>query len=392
MSSPAITASASPPSRAVVPGVLLQALGSVAAVAVALLIGAVVIWLSGDDAVTAYRALIDGAFSDRRAIAETLIYSAPLILGGLAFAVAFRAGMFNIGIEGQLVMGGFAAGIVGAIDLGLPAAIHLPLALLAAAAIGGLWAAIAGGLKATTGAHEVISTIMLNYLAFRLISYLVQKQGDWLPVQADLQATERAVAAARLPRILDGTRLHAGIIVALIGAILLWYLLFRTTFGYSVRTVGLSRGAAAYGGINWGLTITLAMAASGMLAGLAGAGEALGLHGRHYAIAPGYGFTAIAVGLVGRNHPLAVILSGLLFGALASGAPSMQADAGVSAEIVQVLQGLVILAVAAFAVMNRLPFLRQRLVRRTVPTPGADRASSIGMEPEVETRAGPPSV
>ena len=363
-----------------------------AAVAVALLIGAVVIWISGNNAVGAYRALIDGAFNGRRAIAETLIYSAPLILGGLAFGVAFRAGMFNIGIEGQLVMGGFAAGIVGALDLGFPAAIHLPLALLAAVTAGGLWAAIAGGLKATTGAHEVISTIMLNYLAFRLIAYLVQKQGGWLPVQADLQATERAVAAARLPRILDGTRLHAGIIVALVGAFILWYLLFRTTFGYSVRTVGLSRGAAAYGGINWGLTITLAMAASGMLAGLAGAGEALGLHGRHYAIAPGYGYTAIAVGLVGRNNPLAVILAGLLFGTLASGAPSMQADAGVSAEIVLVIQGLVILAVAAFAVMNRLPFLRQRLVRRPEPTYGTDRSSSIGMEPEVETRAGPPSV
>ncbi|MDP8909570.1 MAG: ABC transporter permease [Chloroflexota bacterium] len=380
----------SSPSR--ISGTLLQTLGSIAAVVIALLLGAVVIWVSGNSAREAYLALIDGAFNGRRALAETLVYSAPLILGGLAFAVAFRAGMFNIGIEGQLVVGGFAAGLIAALDLGLPAVLHLPLGLLAAMIAGGVWAGIAGGLKAVFGAHEVISTIMLNYLAFRLIFYLIQRAEDWLPVQADLQATERAVAAARLPRLLDGTRLHAGIIVAVVGALILWYLLFRTTFGYSVRTVGLSRGAAAYGGINWRLTITLAMVASGMLAGLAGASESLGLHGRHYAEAPGYGFTSIAVGLVGRNHPLAVVLSGLLFGALSSGAPSMQADAGVSAEIVQVLQGLVILAVAAFAVMNRLPFFRTRSRGRAGQPTAMDRASMIGMEPEVETRMGPPSI
>ncbi|MBA2278162.1 MAG: ABC transporter permease [Chloroflexia bacterium] len=373
-------------------GTLLQALGSVAAVGVALLAGAVVIWISGNSAADAYLALVNGAVNGRRAIAETLVYSAPLILGGLAFAVAARAGMFNIGIEGQLVIGGFAAGIVGALDLGLPGVIYVPLALLAAMVAGGLWAAIAGALKATAGAHEVISTIMLNYLAYRLISFLVQSGEGTLPVQADLQATERVAAAARLPRFLDGTRLHAGIFVALIGAVVLWYLLFRTTFGFSLRTVGLSRGAAAYGGINWGQTITVAMAVSGILAGLAGAGESLGLHGRHYAIAPGYGFTAIAVGLVGRNHPVAVIFSGLLFGAMASGAPSMQADAGVSAEIVQVLQGLVILAVAGFAVINRVPFVRMRLLgQQRRGAPGGEVAA-VGMEPEIEHRTGPPSV
>ena len=337
----------------------LSVLGPILAVAAALLVGAGIMLIAQHDPIDAYVALLDGAFNGRRAIAETLIYTAPLLLGGLAFAIAFRANLFNIGIEGQLVIGGLAAGMVGASDLGLPAALHLPLALIAAAVAGGIWGAIPGALRAFTGAHEVITTIMLNYLAYRLVNYTIQNLGDWLPVDNQFQATNRALDAARLPIVLTGTRLHAGIIVALVAAVVLWYMLFRTSFGYAVRTVGLSRGAANYSGISWRAVFVVAMLISGVLAGLAGAGEALGLHGRHFANPPGYGFTAIAVGLVGRNHPLAIIPSALLFGALSAGAPAMQSDADVSKEIVLVLQGLVILAVAAFAAANRLPGFRR---------------------------------
>ena len=341
-------------------GVLaMTVLGPVLAVIAALLVGAVIMLLSGHDPIAAYTALLDGSLNGRRAIAETLIYTAPLMLGGLAFAIAYRASLFNIGIEGQLVIGGLAAGIVGAWDLGLPTVLHLPLTLVAAALAGGIWGAIPGALRAFTGAHEVITTIMLNYLAYRLINYTIQKLGDWLPVDNQFQATNRAMDTARLPIVLDGTRLHAGILIALASAVLLWYLLFRTSFGFKVRTVGLSLGAAQYSGISWRAVFIMAMLISGMLAGLAGAGEALGLHGRHFATPPGYGFTAIAVGLVGRNHPLAIIPSALLFGALSAGAPAMQSDADVSKEIVLVLQGLVILAVAAFAAANRIPGLRK---------------------------------
>ncbi|HYH12940.1 MAG TPA: ABC transporter permease [Thermomicrobiales bacterium] len=341
-------------------GVLaMTVLGPVLAVIAALLVGAVIMLLSGHDPIAAYTALLDGSLNGRRAIAETLIYTAPLMLGGLAFAIAYRASLFNIGIEGQLVIGGLAAGIVGAWDLGLPTVLHLPLTLVAAALAGGIWGAIPGALRAFTGAHEVITTIMLNYLAYRLINYTIQKLGDWLPVDNQFQATNRAMDTARLPIVLDGTRLHAGILIALASAVLLWYLLFRTSFGFKVRTVGLSLGAAQYSGISWRAVFIMAMLLSGMLAGLAGAGEALGLHGRHFATPPGYGFTAIAVGLVGRNHPLAIIPSALLFGALSAGAPAMQSDADVSKEIVLVLQGLVILAVAAFAAANRIPGLRK---------------------------------
>lgn len=369
---------------------IVNAVGSILAVVVALLIGAVVIVISGQDPWEAYRSLAEGALGSRRGRAESLVYAAPLILGGLAFVVAARAGMFNIGIEGQLVIGGFAAALVGATDWGLPSALHILMALLAAAIAGGIWGFIPGALKAATGAHEVITTIMLNYLAFRLIAYSIQKRSDWLPVDPTVQGTERVLDPARLPILLENTRLHAGVVIALVAAIVIWFVLFHTTFGYRTRTVGLSQGAARYGGIHWGWTIAIAMAIAGAMAGLAGAGESLGLHGRHSAVPPGLGFTAIAVGLVGRNHPIGVILSALLFGILSAGAPTMQSQADVSREIVLVLQGLVILAVAAFEAVNRLPWFRT--IGRRKPPAGGDRSSDVGMSPEMESRPAPPAI
>jgi general nucleoside transport system permease protein len=261
----------------------------------------------------------------------------------------------------------------------------VPVALLAAVVAGGLWGALPGVLKARFGAHEVITTIMLNYIAFRIVTYIMTGGPDWLPVDSQLQATNRAQPEARLPNILNGTRLHAGFIIALVVAVAIWYVLFRTTLGYRLRTVGLSRGAAAYAGIPWGLTITLAMAISGILAGLAGAGETLGLQGRQYTAPQGYGFTAIAVGLVGRNHPIGVILAGVLFGALRSGATAMQNQVGTSKELVQVLQGAVILSVSAFAALGRFRAWQSRRAstRRIAP----EEPSTIGVEPGV-----PPAV
>lgn len=353
---------------------LYGAVASVAAVLVALILGGLIMEASGSDSIEAYKALWESAFVGRRAIAETLIYSAPLILGGLGFAIAARAGMFNIGIEGQLIVGGFAAALIGAWDLGLPPILYIPLALLAAAIGGGIWGLLPGVLKAKTGAHEVITTIMLNYLAIRLITYLTLKQSSLLPVDPTMVATNKVVDDARLPKILDGTRLHIGIVIAVAAAFILWFVLFHTRLGYKIRTVGLSPGASAYGGINWGTTITVAMIISGVLAGLAGAGESLGLHGRHYTTPPGYGFTAIAVGLVGRNHPLGIVLSGLLFGALSAGAPAMQ-SADVSKEIVQLIQGLIILAIAALEVINRLPAIRSRMARRATARRAAGKTA-----------------
>ncbi|MCA9858808.1 MAG: ABC transporter permease [Thermomicrobiales bacterium] len=335
-------------------GLTMTVLTSVAAVAVALLVGAIFILLSQQNPVTAYKALLEGAFGSRRAIGETLAASTPYIFGGLAFAVAYRAGLFNIGIEGQMVMGGLAAGVFAAWNLDLPRVLYIPCALLVAAVAGGIWGAIAGALKAVSGAHEVITTIMLNYLAFQVLSYTLLRTEGWLPVNPQLQATKPSSPDARLPNILSGTRLHAGLLLGLLMALLVWYLLFRTTFGYRLRTVGLSKGAAAYAGMRWGATITIAMFISGALGGLGGASETLGLLGQQYNAPQGYGFASIAVGLVGRNNPFGVVLAALLFGTLRSGSTAMQNQAGTSKELVLVLQGLVILAFAALAASGRV--------------------------------------
>lgn len=370
-------------------GALPTVLSSLLAVAVALLIGGVVIALSGDNPIPAYQALLAGAFGGERAFAETLVMATPLILGGLAFAVASRAGLFNIGIEGQMVFGGLAAGLTAAWNPGLPIFVHLPLALLAAVAAGGLWGFIPGILKAKTGAHEVITTIMLNYLAYR-ISTVVIGQEHFPLVNPALQATQPAADTARLPRLLEGTRLHAGFLIALVAAVIVWFVLYRTVFGYQIRTVGLSRGASAYAGISWGRTIALAMLVSGVLAGIGGAVEAVGLQGRHYNVPLGLGFTSIAVGLVGRNQPFGVILSGLLFGALAAGATRMQNTAGISRDIVYVLLGLVILSVSALAVAQQFQQSRRQAARARGMT--RDRAADDAGEPLVEPPAPPRTI
>lgn len=341
---------------------------SALAVVLALFVGAIFILVSNQNPIEAYRALLDGAFGGRRAIAETLVASTPMILGGLAFAIAARASMFNIGIEGQLVIGSLAGGLIGAAGFGLPAIVYIPLCMIVGGLAGGIWGAIPGIMKARSGASEVITTIMLNYLAFRLSTYIVTSAGSWLPwVDPEQKATNRIAKDARLPIILDGTRLHLGFVISIVAALIMWYLIFRTTFGYKVRTVGLSRGAADYAGIAWGATITKAMFLSGLLGGLAGVTEAIGLLGRHYDNRSGYGFTAIAVGLVGRNNPIGVIFAGLLFGILRSGSNGMQQNAGTSKELVLILQSLVILAISALASLEYLRERRARLAATTAP-------------------------
>ena len=218
-------------------------LTSALAVVLALAVGALFILVSNQNPFDAYRALLDGAFGGRRQIAETLVASTPMILGGLAFAIAARAGMFNIGIEGQLVIGSLFGGLIGAANFDLPKAIYIPFCLIVGALAGGVWGAIPGFMKARSGASEVITTIMLNYLAFRISTYAVTSAGSWLDwVDPQQKATNKIAANARLPIILDRTRLHAGFLIAIAMSLIFWYVLFRTTFGYKIRTVGLSRG------------------------------------------------------------------------------------------------------------------------------------------------------
>ena len=294
-----------------------------------------------------------------RAPSDSLVQSVPYIFAGLAVALGFRAGLFNIGAEGQIGVGWMVAVVVGYSFTGLPAFIHLPLAILTGAVAAGLWAGIAGVLKARTGAHEVITTIMLNYVVYRL--------SDWLlcgPLEKTVGTcrTQQIVETAYLPQFLDHpVTIHWGFILALVAAAIMGWFLFRTTWGYELRTVGANPDAARYGGINVGKIIVLAMFLSGCLAGMAGVVQGLGItHNIALGFQAGYGFDSIALALLGKSHPVGVTAASLLFGMLRAGAARMQSVAGVPTEIVQIIQALVIVFIAAPAIIQAIYRLRKR--------------------------------
>lgn len=326
----------------------------VVAVVMALILGALTMLATDVSLATigrSYLALLEGSLGSLGALSETLTAATPLILSGLGLALGFRAGMFNIGAEGQILMGGMAAVIVGFSFPGLPWAIHLPLAMLGGVVAGAVYAGIAGVLRATTGAHEVISTIMLNLISYRLVDYLlrqpwIQKAGRADPI------SESVLPSAELPRLLTwvdpNLRVHAGIFVALAAVLLVWWVLFRTRLGFEFRASGESPDAARYAGIRAGLIIVSVMAFAGALAGLAGANQTLGVLGRATpGFSAGIGFNAISVALLGRSHPIGVLFAGLLFGALEAGGRQMQVDAGVSIDLISIIQALIIVFIAA---------------------------------------------
>lgn len=327
------------------------------AVISALIVGAVIIVLTdGFGAVLpAYTALFQGAFVGWNSISETLLAATPLILAGLAVAVGFQAGLFNIGAEGQMTIGGLTAVIVGFSLEGLPIFVHLPLAVIAGFLGGALWGFIPGVLRAKTGAHEVITTIMLNFIAYRTLDYMlklpfIQKEGRFDPVSKDV------LDSATFPPLLqwlpvenaNRLRLHLGFIVALAVAWLIYWLLYRSTVGFEFRAVGANPHAAKYGGIAVATSIILVMALAGGLAGMAGGNETLGVLGR---ATPGFtamiGFDAIALALLGRSHPGGVVLAAILFGALRAGGRTMQAQSDVGIDLIVVVQALIIVFIAA---------------------------------------------
>jgi simple sugar transport system permease protein len=293
-----------------------------------------------------------------RGPSDSLVQSVPYIFAGLAVALGFRGGLFNIGVEGQIGMGWIVAVIVGFTDIGLPAVIHLPLSILAGAVAGGLWAAIAGLLKARTGAHEVITTIMLNYVSFRLSEWLLC--GPLEAVQGTCR-TKDILTSAVLPRFLEHpVTLHWGFVVAILAAVLTGWFLFKTTWGFELRTVGANPNAARYGGMSVSKNFVLAMFLSGCLAGLAGLSQGLGIT-RNVALgfSAGYGFDSIALALLGKSHPAGVVGASILFGVLRAGAGRMQSVAGVPTEIVQIVQSLVIVFIAAPAIIRALYRFRE---------------------------------
>ncbi len=322
------------------------------AVVTALVIGALLIGLTGGDWEAAYIGLWEGSFGTWNGLSNTIIRATPFIICGLAVGLGFHGGLFNIGAQGQLYLGAIFT-IVVATTLQLPAIIHVPLAIIAGALGGALWGGLAGFLKARTGAHEVITTIMLNYVAIRLTEWLIKSKTPYLlgdPTDTTGARTRFIADTARLPGFFvgDTTRLHLGILIGLGLAVAVWWLLYKTTIGFELRTAGTNPDAARYAGISVPNTIVLTMALSGGLAGIAGAGEVLGIRNALSAdLLTGIGFDAIAVALLAHSNPIGIIASGILWGGLNTGASLMQVRAGLSIDVIKVVQALIIMFVAA---------------------------------------------
>jgi len=332
----------------------------VVAVIAAFAVGAIVVLLIGDDPILTYELLIGSALSWPDGIGYTLFYATPLIFTGLAVAVAFRCGLLNIGAEGQLYIAAFVTAWAGITFANLPALILVPLCCLAAIGSGAVWGGIPGVLKAKFGAHEVIVTIMMNFIAVAIASYFTQyhyrEAGD--PIMQTVEIGENAHIArlgAFVPGLPKRIPLSIAFLLALLACAAVYALLWKTKWGYAIRATGSNPSAAEYGGINTGAQIVLAMAISGGLAGMVAIGDVLGYRYRYYeGFSVGYGFTGIAVALLGRNHPVGVLLSALLFAALIRGGLFVDIFTDkVSKDLVLVLQAVVILFVAAEALFKR---------------------------------------
>jgi simple sugar transport system permease protein len=366
---------------------LREILFPVIAVLAAFVVGGIVVFIIGDSPIQTYKLLIGSAFSWPDGIGYTLFYATPLIFTGLAVAVAFRCGLLNIGAEGQLYVAAFAAAWVG-IKLGgvavqapggpvmnspiasLPMLVLVPLCCIAAVVAGAIWGGIPGLLKAKFGSHEVINTIMLNFIAVALVSYFTQYHYK-IPGDAIMQTAPVSGSAhiARLGKFIPGLPeripLNLAFILAILACVFVYILLWKTKWGYEIRATGANPSAAEYGGISVRKQIVLAMAISGALAGMVGINEVLGYRYRYYdGFSANYGFVGIAVALLGRNHPVGVFLAAILFAVLLRGGIFVDAyTLHVSKDIVDMLQGIVIVFVAAEA-MFRGPLKKFGLLKR----------------------------
>ncbi|PGT86730.1 MULTISPECIES: ABC transporter permease [Bacillaceae] len=320
----------------------------VIAVILGLISGAIIMLVSGYNPIAGYSALWYGIFGDTYYIGETVRQLTPYILTGLAVAFAYRTGLFNIGVEGQVIVGWLAAVWVG-VAFELPAIIHLPLAIIAAGLAGALWAFVPGFLKARFKVHEVIVSIMMNYVALHVTNYLIREV-----ITDNSDSTDKIFPSASLrseffESITDYSRMHYGIFIALIGAFIMWFLLEKTTKGFELRAVGFNHDAAHYSGMNVSRNIVLSMVISGVFAGVAGAMEGLGTF-EYVSVKNGFtgiGFDGIAVALIGGNAAIGIILSGALFGGLKVGALNMPSEAGVPNELVEIIIALIIFFVAS---------------------------------------------
>ena len=348
------------PTRPLGSRILGVALLPAIAILLALLVGAVIMIASSPLVrggfnpllpLTAYGALVAGSVGSWNAIINTLVQATPLILAGLAVGVGFKAGLFNIGAQGQFLMGALAAAAIGTAVAGLPPIMAIPLAVGAGIVAGAAYGFIPGFLKAYTGAHEVVTTIMLNYVAIQIIAYAAS--GPLRGENVSFARTETITSAA-LP-VIAGREGHIGILFAAVAVPIIAWLIFRSTLGFEIRTVGANPDAARYAGMHPRALIILTMSISGLLAGLAGATEILGQVGHlPAAYATSVGFDAIAVALLGRSHPVGILLAGLLFGAMRAGSGLMQIQAGIPVQMVNVLQAVILFFLAAELIVRYL--------------------------------------
>lgn len=318
----------------------------VISVVLGIIAGTIIMLVSGYDPVSGYTALWQGVFGEVYYVGETVRQVTPYILAGLAVAFAFRTGLFNIGVEGQLIMGWTAAVWVG-LAFDLPKIIHLPMAVMAAALAGAAWGFIPGFLKAKYRVHEVIVTIMLNYTALHIANAIIRNISG--KDSTDRVAESASLSSVFLQGLTDFSRMHWGIFIALICAFIMWFLLEKTTRGYELRSVGFNQHASQYAGMNVNRNIILSMVISGAFAGLAGAMEGLGTFG-YASIKGGFtgvGFDGIAVALLGGNTAIGVILAAMLFGGLKIGALNMPLEANVPNELVDIIIALIIFFVAS---------------------------------------------
>lgn len=322
---------------------------SLLSILLGLLVGAIVLIISGNSPIVAYGAMIEGIFGKPKYIAWTIIKATPYILTGLSIAFAFKTGLFNIGAEGQFIIGALVATLVG-YSVHLPAIIHIPLTIILAGLAGGLWGSIAGFLKSKFGINEVIATIMLNWIAFYLSNFMISNSFISVPnSEASVNIQETASISIDWMKSLVGpaTSVNWGIVISIVLVFVIWFVLTKTTLGFELRAVGHNKDAAEYAGIDVGKSILKSMAIAGLLAGVAGAIQVMGVTHNITVLAAqeGYGFDGIAVALIANSNPIGVIFSGLLFGAFKYGGIKMQ-SVNCPSEVINIVIGSIVFFIA----------------------------------------------
>ena len=335
---------------------LIQILVPVVSILISFLAGAILIAGIGGNPGEAFSFLLKGAFGTKANFGETIVKSVPLIFTGLAATFAYKCGVFNLGAEGQFAMGAVASIWVSTSLTGISGIPLLVISLIAGVLAGGLWGCIPGILKITRGLNEMIVSIMLNYIAILFMGYLYSS-----PLREG-SVPQTAAVPVKLPRIMEGTRLHAGIIFAIVLALLLYYFLFHTAAGFKLRAVGLNQTAARYNGYSVKKIMLVSFIISGAIAGLGGSVE---LHGTQFRLmagfGDGYGFDGVAIALIGQLNPIGTVLVAYLFAVLRTGATTMQAGSGKPTSVIDIIQALIIVFAVAGSALTNLPKIRQVL-------------------------------